>query len=186
MRHVVGGRAKERTIASTSQMGRFETDVLTQPSSQLVLMNLPGMWIDRLRERKSVTRAILDMDSSVSETHGQQEGSAYNSHFECTCCHPLKWTRLSCHGFADNRVRLQLFALAHNLGNFPRRLALPHIVKLWSLTTLGEKLIKIGTTLVHHPRSVVFQMAEVAVPRKLFRLILERIRRLRLPTAVSG
>src|SRR5271170_6575673 len=89
MRHVVGGRAKERTAASTSQMGRFETGVLTQPSSLSVLMNLPGRWIDRLRERKPVTRIILDMDSSVSETHGQQEGSAYNGHFECTCYHPL-------------------------------------------------------------------------------------------------
>lgn len=101
---------------------------------------------------------------------------------------------LSCHDFADNQVRLQLFALAYNLGNFLRRLALPVGVKHWSLTTLREKLIKIGAKVVHHARSVVFQMAEVAVPRKVFRLILERIRRLRLtsvsavesPTAVSG
>jgi hypothetical protein len=54
------------------------------------------------------------------------------------------------------------------------------------MTTLREKLIKIGAKVVHHARSVVFQMAEVAVPRELFRLILERIRRLRLPMAVSG
>jgi hypothetical protein len=98
----------------------------------------------------------------------------------------VKWTRLSCHDFADNQVRLQLFALAYNLGNFLRRLALPVGVKHWSLTTLREKLIKIGAKVVHHARSVVFQMAEVAVPRKVFRLILERIRRLRLATAVSG
>jgi hypothetical protein len=98
----------------------------------------------------------------------------------------LKWTRLSCHDFADNQVRLQLFALAYNLGNFLRRLALPQGVKHWSLTTLREKLIKIGAKVVSSARYVVFQMAEVAVPRKLFQLILERIRRLRLPTAVSG
>jgi len=53
-------------------------------------------------------------------------------------------------------------------------------VKHWSLTTLREKLIKIGAKVVHHARYVTFQMAEVAVPRQLFRAILDRIRRLRL------
>ncbi|MBS3735513.1 MAG: transposase [Phycisphaerae bacterium] len=90
----------------------------------------------------------------------------------------VKWTRLSCHDFVDNQVRLQLFALAYNLGNFLRRLALPKSVKHWSLTTLREKLIKIGAKVVAHSRYVVFQMAEVAVPRKLFAAILDRIRRL--------
>ena len=96
----------------------------------------------------------------------------------------VKWTRLSCHDFADNQVRLQLFALAYNLGNFLRRLALPQGVKHWSLTTLREKLIKIGAKVVTHARYVIFQMAEVAIPRRLFRAILERIRRLRLPSVV--
>ena len=96
----------------------------------------------------------------------------------------VKWTRLSCHDFVDNQVRLQLFVLAYNLGNFLRRLALPPSVKHWSLTTLREKLIKIGAKVMHHAHQVVFQMAEVAIPRSLFRAILERIRRLRLPQAV--
>ena len=352
MRQVVGGRAEERTAASTSQMGRFETDVLTQPGNLKVLTDLSGQWIDTLLQRKAGDQIILDMDSSVSETHGHQEGSAYDGHFECTCYHPLfcfnqdgdlerallrngnvhsaddwrsvlepvvtryrtttakkffrgdaafaipelymfleaeyygyairlksnsllereiehllkrpmgrppkkpivryhdfmyqaaswdkarrvvakvewhqgelfprvgfivtnlgggaasvvwfyngrgtteqwikegknavNWTRLSCHDFVDNQARLQLFALAYNLGNFLRRLALPVGVKHWSLTTLREKLIKIGAKVVHHARSVVFQMAEVAVPRELFRLILARIRRLRSPMAASG
>jgi hypothetical protein len=352
MRQVVGGRAKERTAASTSQMGRFETDVLTQQSNLTVLTDLSGKWIDTLRQRKPGDRIILDMDSSVSETHGHQEGSANNGHYECTCYHPLfcfnqdgdlehtllrhgnvhsaddwrsvlepvvaryrtttvkkffrgdaafaipelymfleaegygyairlksnnllereiehllkrpigrppekpivwyhdfmyqaaswdkarrvaakvewhqgelfprvgfivtnlgggaagvvwfyngrgtaeqwikegknavKWTRLSCHDFVDNQVRLQLFALAYNLGNFLRRLALPVSVKHWSMTTLREKLIKIGAKVVHHARSVVFQMAEVAVPREVFRLILARIRRLGPPVTASG
>jgi hypothetical protein len=352
MRQLVGGRTKEHTAASTSQMGRFETEVLTQRSNLKALTELTGKWIDTLRQHRPSDRIILDMDSSVSETYGHQEGSAYNGHFECTCYHPLfcfnqhgdlerallrngnvhsaddwrlvlepvvaryramtikkffrgdaafanpelyafleierysyairlksnnllereiihlltrpmgrppakpivryhdfmyqaaswdkarrvvakvewhqgelfprvgfivtnlgggaagvtwfyngrgtaeqwikegknavKWTRLSCHDFADNQVRLQLFALAYNLGNFMRRLALPAGVKHWSLTTLREKLIKIGAKVVHHARSVVFQMAEVAVPRKVFRLILERIRRLRPPVAASG
>jgi hypothetical protein len=86
----------------------------------------------------------------------------------------------------DNQVRLQLFALAYNLGNFLRRLALPRSVKHWSLTTLREKLIKIGAKVVTHARYVVFQMAEVAIPRHLFALILQRIRRLRPREPVPG
>ena len=93
----------------------------------------------------------------------------------------LKWTRLSCHDFVDNQVRLQLFVLAYNLGNFLRRLALPRPVKHWSLTTLREKLIKIGAKVVRHAKYVTFQMAEVAVPRELFAAILERIQRFGVP-----
>jgi len=350
MRHVVGGRAKAKQAASTSQMGLFETEVLTQPENPSVLMDLCGRWIDMVHRRKPIREIILDLDSSVSETYGQQEGSAYNGHFGCTCYHPLfcfnqfgdlercllrngnvasaddwrsvltpilaryrgldirrffrgdaafarpqvyedleeerylyairlpanavlyreiqplltrpagrppnkpvvryhdfqyqastwskprrvvakiehhkgelfprvgfivtnlrrkpcqvvkfyngrgtaeqwikegknavKWTKLSCHDFEDNHVRLQLFALAYNLGNFLRRLALPRSVKHWSLTTLREKLIKVGAKVVTHARYVIFQMAEVAVPKRLFRAILERIRRLRLPETV--
>ena len=96
----------------------------------------------------------------------------------------LNWTRLSCHDFVDNQVRLQLFALAYNLGNFLRRLALPGGVRHWSLTTLRDKLIKIGAKVVRHGRYVTFQLAEVAVPRELFRAILDRIRGLGLFSAL--
>ena len=98
----------------------------------------------------------------------------------------VKWTRLSCHDFVDNQVRLQLFVLAYNLGNFLRQAVLPPAVRHWTLTTLREKLIKIGAKVVRHSRKIVFQMAEVAVPRELFQTILERIGRLRLATAMSG
>jgi len=74
-------------------------------------------------------------------------------------------------------VRLQLHVLAYNLGNFLRRLALPASVKHWTLTTLREKLIKIGAKMVRHARYVTFQLAEVAIPRGLYRAILRRIRR---------
>ena len=74
----------------------------------------------------------------------------------------IKWTRLSCRSFAANAVRLQLHALAYNLGNFLRTLATPEPIKEWSLTTLKEKLIKIGAKVVGHARYVAFQMAEVA------------------------
>jgi hypothetical protein len=352
MRHVVGGRATEYTAASTSEMGRFETEVLTQRGNLKALTKLSGKWIDRLRERQPMRELILDMDSSVSETYGEQEGTAFNGHFGCTCYHPLfcfnqfgdveqsllregnvhsakdwrealepvvaryqgrkiplyfradaafanpelyeyleaegfeyairlpgndallrdiepmltrpvgrpstvpvvwyagflyqakswnqarrvvakvewhsgelfprvgfivtnltrpakrvvrfynqrgtaeqwikegknavKWTRLSCHDFVDNQVRLHLFVLAYNLGNFLRQAVLPRAVRHWTLTTLREKLIKIGAKVVRHSRKIVFQMAEVAVPRELFRAILEGIGRLRLPAAASG
>ena len=345
MRQVVGERAKDKTAGSVSQMGRFETDILTQPQNLKVLMNQPGQWVDRVHQRKPIKKIILDMDSSDSPTFGRQEGSAYNGHFGYTCYHPLflfnqfgdlertllrngnvyssddwksvlepvveryreqdliryfrgdaafadpniycfleaedyfyairlkgnnilyghiehlltrpvgrpprkpivlyesfqykaaswhksrrvvakvewhagelfprigfivtnlrrkssnvvkfynkrgtaeqwikegkyalKWTRLSCHDFVDNQVRLQLFALAYNLGNFLRRLALPKSIKDWSLRTMREKLVKIGAKVVRHARYVTFQMAEVLVSRYLFREILERIHRLK-------
>ncbi len=90
----------------------------------------------------------------------------------------VKWTLLSCHDFVDNQVRLQLFALAYNLGNFLRRLALPRSVKHWSLTTLREKLIKIGAKVVTHSPYVNFQKAELAARRKLFPEIHRRNHRL--------
>jgi hypothetical protein len=95
----------------------------------------------------------------------------------------IKWTRLSCRTFAANAVRLQLHALAYNLGNFMRTLAMPKAVERWSLTSLREKLIKIGAKVVSHGRYVTFQMAEVAVSRLMFRDILMLIARLRAPPA---
>ena len=98
--------------------------------------------------------------------------------------HAVKWTKLSCRTFKDNQTRLQLFALAYNLANFLRRLALPRDVKHWSLTTLREKLVKIGAKVTRHSRYVTFQLAEVAVTRNLFSAILNRITRLAIPPPV--
>jgi hypothetical protein len=95
----------------------------------------------------------------------------------------IKWTRLSCRSFAANAVRLQLHALAYNLGNFLRTLALPKSAEPWSLTSLREKLIKIGAKVVSHGRYVTFQLAEVAVSRQMFADILMLIARLRAPPA---
>ena len=91
----------------------------------------------------------------------------------------IKWTRLSCCKFCNNEVRLQLHALACNLANFMQTLALPEEVEHWSLTTLRKKLVKIGAKVVRHGRYVTFQLAEVAVPRSLFRRILGLIDDLR-------
>jgi hypothetical protein len=346
MRWIVGGRAVMRKAASASQMGRFETEVLAQEANLSALADLSGRWIDTVHARRPVTVIVLDMDSSVSPTYGEQEGTAYNGHFGCTCYHPLfvfnqfgdlercalrpgnvhsaegwreilepvvaryrdtvkrryfradaafaspevyeclevegygyairlpanavlqkriahllkrpvgrpphevrryyasfryqaqtwsrsrrvvakvewhpgelyprvgflvtnlcrppervvafynrrgtaeqwiregknaiRWTRLSCRSMRANAVRLQLHALAYNLANFLRTLALPDEVERWSLSTLREKVVKIGAKVIAHARSTVFQMAEVAVPRDLFGRILELIGTLRL------
>ena len=345
MRWIVGGKAVERQAASSSQMGRFETEVLASDVNVEALTDMSGAWVDRVHDRRPPKMIILDMDSSVSPTHGEQEGTAYNGHFGCTCYHPLflfnqfgdlercslrpgnvhsadgwravlepvvnrykersvrlyfrgdaafaspdiyefleaegflyairlkankilqgcithlltrpvgrppnhvqryyasfsyqagswdkkrrviakvewhpgelyprvgfivtnlsrpakrvvafynhrgtaeqhikegknaiKWTRLSCRKFRNNEVRLQLHALAYNLANFMRTLALPEDVEHWSLTTLREKLVKIGAKVVRHGRYVTFQLAEVAVPRSLFQQILSLIDDLR-------
>ena len=90
----------------------------------------------------------------------------------------LNWTRLSCHRFVANRVRLSLFVLAYNLGNFLRRLCLPKAVKHWSLRSVQVKLIKMGGRLVRHSRWLIFQLSEVSAPRRLFQGVLDRIGRL--------
>ncbi len=314
MRWVVGDRAISGSAASASQMGRFETKWLCWPENLAALADLPGQWIDKVHRRRLPKTIVLDMDSSESPTYGEQEGSAYNGHFACTCYHPLfvfnqfgdvercvlrpgnvhsadgwravlepviaryrgsvkrlyfrgdaafgnpemyeyleaegvnyairlptnrvlqdrigyllkrpvgrpphevrryyasfsyqaqswnksrhvvakvewhpgqlcptvgfivsnlprsaegivafynqrgtceqyikegknaiKWTRLSCRTFAANAVRLQLHALAYNLANFMRTLAMPKTAEPWSLTSLREKLIKIGAKVV--------------------------------------
>ena len=89
MRAVVDRTGLDRQAASASQMGRFETEWLTGEANLAALAGLSGAWIDRVHARKPQTTVVLDMDSSVSETYGAQEGSAYNGHFGCTCYHPL-------------------------------------------------------------------------------------------------
>ena len=91
----------------------------------------------------------------------------------------IESTRLSWRKFGDNAIRLQFHALAYNLANFMRKLALPKEVAHWSLTTLREKLVKIGAKVVRHGRYVTLQLAEVAVPRDLFRKTLSLIDDLR-------
>jgi hypothetical protein len=346
MRVVVGWQGSEQTGGSTSEMGRFETELLTQKDNLRGLEGLNVEWVKRAITRTVHNRIILDIDSSESPVHGQQEAAAYNGHFECVCYHPLfcfnqfgdcegavlrpgnvpsdagwqefiepiverylkgavrllfradaafakpelydyletrqigyairlpanevlqreiahllvrptewpsrkpivsyhdfayqaqswnvsrrvvakvewhqgelfprvgfivtnlsyptigivrfyngrgtaeqwikegkyalNWTRLSCHKFVANQVRLALFVLAYNLGNFLRRLALPEAMKHWSLTSLQTRLIKTGGQLVQHARRLVFGLAEVLVTREMLGGILERISRLRL------
>ncbi len=345
LRVVVGWKGPDRNAASTSEIGRFETELLTQKENLKGIERLNVEWIKRALAKTVHRRIILDIDSSESPVHGEQEEAAYNGHFGCMCYHPLfcfnqfgdcegavlrpgnvhsadgwkefinpiverylklavrllfradaafakpeiyeyletrhigyairlpanevlqkeishllvrptewpsqkpivsyhdfvyqaqswnvprrvvakvewhqgelfprvgfivtnlsyptkgivsfyngrgtaeqwtkegkyalNWTRLSCHKFVANQVRLWLFILAYNLGNFFRRLALPEAIKSWSLTSIQTRLIKIGGRLVRHARRLVFQLAEVMVTREMFDEMLERIGRLR-------
>ena len=151
---MVGGRAKDNTAASASEMARFETETLSTKENLKHLMDLSGRWIDQAHRHRKLTKLI-------------------------------KWTKPSCRRFKDNATRLLLFALAYNLANLLRQLVLPKPIRGWTLTTLREKLIKIGAKVVRHSKYVLFQLAEVAVPRQLFARILGRIARL-CPACASG
>src|SRR5262249_25152794 len=76
------------SAASASQMGRFETKWLSRPDNLFALADLLGRRIDKVHQRRPPKTIALDMDSSESPTYGEQEGSAYNGHFGCTCHHP--------------------------------------------------------------------------------------------------
>src|SRR5919202_6982251 len=89
MRAIVGREGLDRLAASTSEMGRFETEWLATEANLDVLSDLSGARIDRVHARRPPDGVILDMDSSESPTFGQQEGSAWNGHFRCPCYHPL-------------------------------------------------------------------------------------------------
>jgi hypothetical protein len=89
MRLIVGGKAASDAAASPSQMGRFETRWLTAEKNLAALSDLSGRWIDRVHGRRQPRDVVLDMDSSVSPTHGEQEMSVWNGHYGCSCYHPL-------------------------------------------------------------------------------------------------
>ena len=91
------------------------------------------------------------------------------------------WTRLSCHRFRANEVRLQLSVLAYNLGNLWRRLVLPKRIKRWSLTSLQQRLVKTGARLVRHARYYWLFLAESHLTRRLFGAMLQHIWALPVP-----
>jgi hypothetical protein len=122
LRTVVGGRAKDNTAASTSEMARFETETLSTTGNLTHLMDLSGQWINQAHHDRQLTKLILDMDSSVSETYGNQEGSAYNGYFARTCYHPL----FLFNQFGDLE-RVMLRRGNHPSAKFWRRVLLPVI-----------------------------------------------------------
>ena len=89
MRVVVGWQGSDRNAASASEMGRFETELLTQEDNLKGLTRMNTQWVERAMAHTPHRRVILDMDSFESPVHGQQEGAAYNGHFESVCYHPL-------------------------------------------------------------------------------------------------
>ena len=89
MHWIVGSEAASGCAASASQMGRFETRWLATEKNLSALADLSGHWIERVHGRRPPRGILLDMDSSVSPTHGEQENSAWNGHYACTCYHPL-------------------------------------------------------------------------------------------------
>jgi hypothetical protein len=93
----------------------------------------------------------------------------------------VKMTRLSCHRFRSNEVRLWLSVIAYNLGNLWRRLALPHRISNWSLTSLQQRLVKTGGRLIKHARYYWLLLAESHLTRRLFGSMLLRIAGLSLP-----
>ena len=103
----------------------------------------------KMRNRQSHEKRSADTTDSPSSCRENEILAFYNKHGTCEQWikegkGAINWTRLSCRSFAANAVRLQLHALAYNLGNFLRALATPESMKDWSLTTLKEKLIKTG------------------------------------------
>ena len=89
MRVVVGWQGSDRNAARTNTMSRFETETLTQEDNLKGLALMNPQWVELAMAHTPHRRVILDMDSSESPVHGQQEGAAYNGHFECVCYHPL-------------------------------------------------------------------------------------------------
>ncbi|MGH2360327.1 MAG: transposase, partial [bacterium] len=88
------------------------------------------------------------------------------------------WTRLSCHRFRANEVRLHLGVIVYNLGNLLRRLVLPLAIQGWSLTSLQQRVFKTRGRLIRHARYYILQLAESHLTRTLFGEILRRIERL--------
>jgi Transposase DDE domain group 1 len=155
-----GVRAQERTRKKAPRRGQGRVASGRALPARRLHRHQPG----------SVCRAVAFYNQRGTAKQWIKEGKG-----------AIKWTRLSCRTFAANAVRLQLHALAYNLGNFMRTLAMPKAVEPWLLTSLREKLIKIGAKVVSHGRYVTFQMAEAAVSRLMFRDILMLIARLRAP-----
>ena len=93
----------------------------------------------------------------------------------------VKMTRLSCHRFRSNEVRLWLSVIAYNLGNLWRRLVLPQRIDGWSLTSLQQRLVKTGGRLLKHARYYWLLLAESHLTRRLFGAMVRRIGLLSVP-----
>ena len=121
----------------------------------------------------------LEMDSRVVVRFYNKRGTAEQWIKEGK--QAVKMTRLSCHRFRCNEVRLWLSVIAYNLGNLWRRLVLPNRIDNWSLTSLQQRLVKTGGRLIKHARYYWLLLAEGHLTRRLFGAMLGRIAALPSP-----
>ena len=98
----------------------------------------------------------------------------------------VKMTRLSCHRFRSNEVRLWLSLIAYNLGNLWRRLVLPKRIENWSLTSLQQRLVKTGGRLLKHARYYWLLLAESHLTLRPFGSMVRRIEALPLPHRIAS
>ncbi len=154
-------------------MGRFATELLATDDALAALADLPVSGSTGFMHGSRPAETVVAFDNRRG-TAEQRIKDGENV---------IKRTRLSCRRFRHNAARLQRHALAYNLGNFMRRLVLADAVEPWSLTTLREKLIKIGAKIVRHGRYVIFQIVEGAIPRDPFADSVRRIDRPRANVA---
>ena len=86
---ITGKLKVHKNAASSNTMGRFEAEMLANGENLRSLDKINGRWIKKAMKKTPHRRIILDIDSSESPVHGEQESSAYNGHFKCNCYHPL-------------------------------------------------------------------------------------------------
>jgi hypothetical protein len=157
--------------SGSATCSRARSGVRRTKGAALRELHLSGRKLDKAAPRRRQGRVASGRTLPAGRLHRHQHGKAgrvglYNNkrgtgqQWIKEGKRAIRRTRLSCRSFAANAVRLQLHALAYNLGNFLRTLVTPEPIKDWSLTSLREKLIKIGAKVVSHGRYVAFQMAE--------------------------
>jgi len=182
---VSGGNDRFQSMGITGGANwecRVSTRLTRSSSGAVSAANRPGAVV-RIWQTFGPSRPQAALHDSSSGWSGQLRSGHSHLASAMLKASAIKWTRLSCRSFAANTVRLQLHALTYNLGNFMGTLAMPKAAEPWSLTSLHEKLIKIGAKVVSHGRYVTFQMAKVAVPRQMFQDVLRLIGRLWAPAA---
>ena len=174
-----GGLLLVRELDERLGLGRLIDEHLTdtrQGENLIGLMAVNRELIAQAEGGDGTERVVLDMDSTESPVHGQQEQWIKEGK------QATSWTRLSCHRFLANEVRLQLAVLPYNLGNLWRRLGLPQRIRNWSLTSWQQRLMKTGGRLVTHARYYWLLLAEGHLNRRLSGDMLHRIWALPLPS----
>src|SRR5437867_1700798 len=161
---------RETSVALTSTLHWFETEVLAEERNFQGLARLNTDLVQHEAIRPPTRRVTLDIDTNRAVVRFYNErGTAEQWIKKGT--EATHWTRLSCHRFRANEVRLLLGVIAYTLGNLLRRLVLPLAIQSWSLTSLQQCLLKTGGRLMRHARYFTLQLAASYLTRPLFRQI---------------